>query len=386
MPPRSKPGELPKPVVQKDAVGAMPLNALTASSLHQGVTQSLIGLRDSEQSQSLKTNTCLSLSDGKKKLSLALSGRFFNGYSDALYRGQLPEVLFLAPSAELLPECLQNIVDYIERLATLGFFIPKKMVSHRDAVSELLPCIVLIGNGLLFSRFMTGLTQAFKYLLHEHPSLTEAVRLKILGRFVRAFPASAAQEIPNTATQQHPLSHKLPLVQFPQHFRMAGGDIQTQTVIQSVLGRQGILMSVENHSANPVERLELQNAFWRFSQVILPALVDHNHLSAKEAKALSPKIEQGIQVIGLKRAALSEAENLQHWTQSQSSAKSPSKAKKAAVEKNTQASLPSENRLNWNDVAIVAGLTGYARALNLSEESQLFGQLAQQLIACCEPA
>lgn len=370
MPPRSKPGELPKPVLKQGSVGGLPVNALTLSGLYHDRLHCLLGFRDTEQTRQLKNRSGFQLMESRKKVTVSLDGRFFNGYSDALYRGQLPEVILAAPSADLLPDYLNDFVDYVEKLAALGFFLPKKQLLQRDAVSELIPCTILAGSGLLFSRFITGLMCALKALRHEHPSLDEQTRLRILGRFVRGFPVMGDPDVFSEPATLPVPGASTSLLDFPHTIRIAGGDNRTQASIQAVLLAQGIDTVIEGQSERAAERLELENALWRLSDVILPGLVARELLSLTEAEALAPQLRQGIRTIGLRREVLSDSDQA-----------IPS----GAVKKASGASKRSEPVLGWGDVAIMAGLNGYARDLNLTDESRLFEKLTQQVLSCCQP-
>lgn len=381
MPPRSRPGEIPKPVVQKGRFGCMPLNAFTLSCLHQGHADCLIGFRDSVETLALKNHTTLQVSEGRKKMPLSLTGRFFNGYSDALYRGHLPEVLLAAPSAERLPELLADVTEYIEKLAKLGFFIPRKQPIQRDAVGELIPCTVLSGGGLLFSRFITGLMSGLRSLRQDHPSVNEEICVRILGRFVRGF---LGDETMDTTQEDHigtPAITRTSLSAFPLAIRIAGGDLWTQSTIQNVLTAHGLTVTVENQGRNTPERLEFQNALWRVSHVILPCLVNQNLLSEQEAQTLGPQLQAGIWTIGVKRAALAESEK-----PVPSKITAPIASKPATTRNATR--KPNSNQtpgvLGWGDVAIMAGLNGYAKDLNLPKESLLFENLTQRLLAYCQ--
>lgn len=370
MPPRSKPGELPKPVLKQGNIGGLPVNVLTLSGLHHGRIHCLLGFRDTEQTRQLKNRSGFHLVKNRKKVTILLDGRFFNGYSDALYRGQLPEVILAAPSADLLPDYLNDFVDYVEKLAALGFFLPKKQLLQRDAVSELIPCTILVGGGLLFSRFITGLLSALKALRHEYPSLDEQTRLRILGRFVRGFPVAGDPDAFSGPATLPVLGASASLIDFPCTIRIAGGDARTQARIQAVLLAQGIDTAIEGQSERAAERLELENALWRLSDVILPGLVSRELLSPAEAEALAPKLREGIRTIGLRREVLSNSEQ---------------PVPSGVMKKASGTSKHPEPVLGWGDVAIMAGLNGYARDLNLTDEIRLFEKLTQQVLSCCQP-
>jgi hypothetical protein len=356
----------------------MPLNSFTLSCLHHGHAECLIGFRDSKETLALKNNATVQVSEGRKKRLLTLTGRFFNGYSDALYRGHLPEVLLAAPSADRLPELLADVTEYIEKLAKLGFFIPRKQAVQRDTVGELIPCTVLSGSGLLFSRFITGLMSGLQSLRHEHPSINEAICVRVLGRFVRGFSEGETMEASLECITDAPAGTTPSLSAFPKNLRIAGGDLWTQSTIQNVLAAHGLTVSVENQGSNSPERLEFQNALWRVSHVILPHLVNQRLLSEEEAQTLEPQLQAGIWRVGVKRAALTESEMPVTSKKSASTA-----SKRATIKVATRKASGSRTPLpmGWGDVAIMAGLNGYAKDLNLPKESLLFENLTRQLLA-----
>jgi hypothetical protein len=369
MPPRIKQGEVPKPIIKKGTLGGLPFNALTTACLHAGHTDCIIDFGSPESLPSLRANTSVQIGKGRQKLTLDLNGRFYNSYSDALYRGQLPEVILAAPSVARFPDYIVAFTHYIEQLAKMGFFLPRKQVLQRDPVAELIPCTILTGEGLLFSRFITELMGNLKALQREHPSLNDDIRVRIVGRFVRGFWELSAG--PNE-WDLGPITSTLgalPLV--PTHISIAGGDLWTQGTIQTVLESHGLQVKIPLQNDNAPERLEFQNALTRVSTVILPALIRLDVLSESEAATLAPKIQEGIWTIGIKRDALSEQEKT-------------TKTVKHSKPKSQPASKPTHPQLGWNDVAIMAGLNHYAQSLHLPEESQLFGQLTQKLFSYCQ--
>ncbi len=369
MPPRIKQGEVPKPILKKGTLGGLPFNALTTACLQAGHTDCIIDFGQPESLPTLRAASSVQIGKGRQKFTVDLNGRFYNSYSDALYRGQLPEVILTAPSAERFPDYILAFTGYIEQLAKLGFFLPRKQIIQRDPVTELIPCTILTGEGLLFSRFITELMINLKTLQYEHPSLSDDIRMRIIGRFVRGFWDSSHGP---SELDLGPITAKLnalPIV--PTQVSIAGGDLWTQGTIQTVLNSHGLQVKIPLQNDNAPERLEFQNALTRVSTVILPALITLDVLSESEVASLAPKIQEGIWTIGIKREALSESEK-------------PAKSGKGSKSKSQPASKPANPRLGWSDVAIMAGLNHYAQTLHLSEESQLFGQLTQKLFSYCQ--
>lgn len=378
MPPKSKSGELPKPVIQRGQFGGLPLNTLTASYLIQGYSNAILGFRDDQETEAFRQRPTLQVQSGKRKDTISLEGRFFNGYSDALYRGYLPEVILAAPSSDRLGDFLKDFVEYLGKLLAMGFFIPKKHLVQKDPVEELIPCTILSGNGLLFSRFVTGLVQELKGLVHEHPELNDAMRLAILGRFVRSVPAEAEEALFNASDLAVLQGRTLLPIVVPRQIRIAGGNRQTQRIIQDVLSAHGLITVIENQVRNPVERLEFENALRRIITVILPTMAERKLLTASELKKLRPQVESGVFAIGQKRLAFEDNEQFRAPT-SQKAMPAAKDAKGTKAPKSTR-SLPA---LTEEDVHMLAGLSSYAETLEMPAEKQLFETLARQVEAGC---
>lgn len=363
--PKTKRGELPKPIIRPGSLGLLPFSPLAVSYLHGGHGDLILGYHDDNETLALKNRSAITVLDGNGKEQFMLDGRFFNGYSDALYRGKLPEVIIAAPAPQELGTYLDDLVEYLEKMLSLGFFLPKKELIKRDPVQDFVPCTVLTGGGLLFSRFITGLMHALKSFENQHPVMDEAIRLRIVGRFVRGLPGTEPTEIPETGEAR---TGQIRIEPVPCHIRIGGGSRHTQDVIQTVFSKHGLIASFENRARNPVERLELENALWRLSTVILPTLVDQKTLKAAELKKLTPRIENGILSIGRCRQAFDETDSPESIRSSNG--------------KKTGASKPDgKQALREEDALLLGNLVQYAEGLGLNEEQALFAQLAEQLSA-----
>ncbi|MCE3236078.1 MAG: hypothetical protein K0Q50_2258 [Vampirovibrio sp.] len=381
MPPKHKSGELPKPIIQRGQFGCLPLNALTVSYMALGHSRVILGFRDTAETEAFKQRPTVQVQTGKQKESLSLNGKFFNGYSDALYRGCLPEVILAAPSAEKLSDFLKDFVEYMGKVLAMGFFMPKKHIIQRDPVEDLIPCTILYGNGLLFSQFVTRLVRELKGLEHEHPELNDAMRLKVLGRFVRSVPAADEESLFTQEDLAVLSGRSINVLPVPRHIRIAGGNRQTQRAIQDVLSAHGLITIIENQVHNPVERLEFENALRRISTMILPTMAERKLVTAMELKKLAVQIEQGILRIGQKRMAFEETETL---SSGKPAAKSKASSVKSTAKKEAQSVSRSGRCLGIEDLAILTGLSHYAETLGLNEEQQLFRRLATQVEVSCQ--
>lgn len=373
MPPRTKSGELPKPMIRQGSFGCLPLNPLTLAYLQAEQTDLILGYRDTEDTLGFKSRTNISVQINEKRQNLSLNGKFFNGHSEALYRGILPEVLLVAPDETHLQDFLRDFLEYLGKIVSMGFFYPKKLLARRNPVEEHIPCTILTGNGLLFSRFMTGLMQELDKLAIEAPVLDETTRRQILSRFVRGIPGigNTHQELwLEPEILQVPVGRVVTLPQPPQVIRIAGGSAHTQNTIQTVLSARNLIMVPEHHSKNAVERLEFENILWRLSNVIMPSLAT----STEENIQLTPKATAGILSMGRHRKAFDESDNVEQLL---------SRFKPGKNTKTTKSTGKAEKKIHLygSDAELLLGLGQYAASLGLKEEQQIYESLAQRITA-----
>jgi hypothetical protein len=368
MSPRGKKSELPKPVIRPKTLGCFPLNGFTVSYLAEGCGDIILGFCDAPETLVYKSKPSITVKKGKSSREHSLENRFFNGYADALYRGRLPEVILAAPSFDALPEFLEDFAGYLEKLLSLGFFVQNKEIIKKDPVSELIPCFLLTGSGLLFSRFITGLVRYLQHLEKRYPILDAKTRTHIISRFVRALPCSDRPDRAPIVGEEALLvtgSTAFELLPVPRHFRIAGGSRNTLDIIQSTLQAQGLTATVEDRVRNPVERLEFENALWHLSRVIIPTLAQSDALSDEVVK----RAEAGIMAIGRKREAFQETDN------PESILGQP--VKRAAKSFSSQ---PEQRQANRQNSGLLSDLSHYAEVLGLRDEQQVFEQLAARMV------
>lgn len=361
--PRAKRGELPKPILRQGALGFLPFNALSASFLYHGHGDLILGYRDSEQTVRLKDRNQVQLyepGEKRNKHSLELSGRFFNGFTDALYRGKLPQVIIAMPRPDEWQTLLVDFVEYLERLLSMGFFVPKKELVKRDPVEDHIPCFILAGEGMVFTGFMAGLSHHLRQLQQQHPSLLEGMVRQISGRFVRGFSGDAGLLAAAGSEVFEEVS--APLLPVAQVIRIAGGNAHTLETVQSVLSLHSLVTVVENRVQNAAERLELENAWQRLMRVIIPTV-----LGADEIPKVAPRVQESLLAIGRGRLAFDEADNAESI--------SPSRSKQ-----NPGMTSPlGEAGLKPSDALILHGLSVTADRLGLLSEKQLFEALASRI-------
>jgi hypothetical protein len=347
--------ELPKTNVQQGAVGCFPLQSWSLSALYHQRCASIIGFRDAENTLLAKSKSLVQLSIScRKSEPLSLKGKLFNGLSDAFYRGQLPEVILVCPPDAQRVTFVNDLADYLEQLVAMGFF-SEKLPPERVALY--VPCFILLGHGLWFSRMMAMLAGFMKDLKYHALPLPADVQQAILARFVRG----SAPEADWGGLEE---DMRFELTPLPQVLRLGGGSAMTRTLTQKALRAYGWSAELEEAARNPVERLELQGAAWRLSSVVIPGLAAQKLLSQAEAKKLTPLVQQAILNIGRQRQAFAQTEDI---------VIAPSVKEKGnlSATKNMAAGVAGQELLK--------GLSAYATALGLTREKEIFESLAERV-------
>lgn len=337
--------ELPKPQVKVGTLGFAPLNALTLSYRYHQVGDVVLGIPSQTASVVDKSVFKVQLAP-KKTETLDIGTAQLKGLSDALYRGKLPQVLISTPSIEQLPALVNEVIDHVDKMLSLGFFL------QANPADNLLPNIVIASHGVFFNRLVESLTRQ----LEKFDALSPQHRSALLGKFYRGFLDGLDQIQPDYLTLQEPvpllpLPNKIKIAANNQVYRSAGS--QNLEIIQSVLSLHGLVTVIENSVSNAPERLELEHAIVRSAQVILPAL----SLSQKETQSLREQVLNAIVRIGRQLMAFDEIER-------------PSAERSKPIQ-------PAA--LSTSDLTITDTLRGYAASLGLPEEKALFDDLNRQV-------
>ncbi len=290
--PKKERTDVPKTEVRAQALGMMPVTHLSLAYLAQSHCDLLIGFKDSEPARYLKEHTELKIAG---KPSFSVKGIVFNGLSDAFYRGQLPQVILAVPEAQSVDYLVEDILEHLEKLFSLGFFIQKP---NYDPVEALLPCFVVAANGIFYHRLLYQLDKG----LHNMNVSDDRLLKRIYGKFARGL-FDQFDELSYSVGSEIQLEPK-------RIMKIAGGNLQTQMTIQSTFSSHGLITSIESSVDNPAERLEFENAMRRLNLGILPTLIAGKTLTLKQAQALQAELQEAIFVIGQRRKAFDELETL----------------------------------------------------------------------------
>ncbi len=285
--------DLPNPVVQTGALGVYPLMNLSLSYLYGDYADAVLGVKDEPVTLSLKGKQQISVMAGKKKaVPFNVKGKFFNGLSDSFYRGKLPNVIICVMEVAYLEHFVEEFLNHIEKMLSLGFFLKKV-----NPVEELVPCFVIASNGIFFNNLLNKLCSA----LEKFNGVDERILQQIMAKFTRG--------TLDFYHEQSYLTGNVVELEKPCLIRLAGGAGQTQMMVQSVLSAHGLVVAVENKSQNPVERLELLNAYKRIVFSVLPLLLEKKKILKKEFKPMEKTVQEAVLEIGVNRKSFEANES-----------------------------------------------------------------------------
>lgn len=165
-------------VVQKGQIGFYPFNSLSLSALYHGQAQCMIGSRE-QQEMGERIRAQAEYKVGKT--SVPITHKFFTGFCDAFYRGKLPELIVVAPSLTEIPPFVEELLDFIEKLASLGFLVSD---THEpdEALDRVMPLLMIASYGLVYEAILNKLKFALTNIRHFTPRQKE----RLLQRFSRA--------------------------------------------------------------------------------------------------------------------------------------------------------------------------------------------------------
>jgi hypothetical protein len=140
------------------------------------------------------------------------------------------------------------------------------------------------------------------------------------------------------------------------------------STIESILALQGFQVSLENSVPNSVERLELEYALQRTSDVLIPAITQDK---TKEADSLQAQVRHAIVSIGRLIQAFDNTIPL----------KAPQETTPKATGKRnaSKVDLQQANTITPNDASIFDSLRHYAESLSMPKEQALFATMNQTL-------
>lgn len=166
-------------VVQPNHVGFYPFNSLALTAIETHQAQIIIKNRQDNPTVSINAEQ----EDIKVgKTTVDLSNKVCNSISDAFYRGKLPEVLVITASMQQVPQFLEEVMDFLEKLITLGF-ITSNSPDDPTPLDQVIPQFVIATYGPVYQLIY----QKVHATLEHMGSYNQWQQDRILQKFCRGF-------------------------------------------------------------------------------------------------------------------------------------------------------------------------------------------------------
>lgn len=264
--------DIPRQHTQPQAVGCCPLSGLAVELLQEQRADALICFKDDASVPLLRAAGTLEITrETGQAASLSLEGRWFNGFSDAFFRGKLPQVILVTDHAPHQSDFFEEFADYCDKLHALGYFLQD--ISPVDA---LFPCVVLLGEGCYFKALQERLTVMLTPLCQHDEVMMQQLR----GQFIRGLLEPSATVLLEGGHEARPYQSQQPV---PTGLRLVGGSLSAQLAVQSVLDARGLNVAQEPRTAVAVERLEWESWLRFFTIRVVPVLATMTRASAAKA-------------------------------------------------------------------------------------------------------
>ena len=252
--------EIPRQHTQPGAIGCCPLSGLAARLLCEQRADALICLKDDPSVPLLRKSHALEIDlDAGRRASLSLEGHWFNGFSDAFFRGKLPRVILVTAHIPHQSDFFEEFADYCDKLHALGYFLQDSY-----PVEALFPCVVMLAEGCYFKALQERLTVMLTPLLHHDEVMLQQLR----GQFVRGLLEPSAIRLAEDAHD----TVAYPRQPAPTGLRLAGGSLSAQLTVQAALSARGLTVLLEPRTALSVERLEWESWLRFFTGRVVPAI------------------------------------------------------------------------------------------------------------------
>ena len=276
-------------VVQNGTVGFYPFNSLGVTALVCEQARCIIGETDPESASRLQRMTDIKL--GAETFSLV--GKVFNGFSDAFYRGKLPEVVVVSADMMALPRFLESFMSFVEKLYSLGF-LSTQPTEETELLDRYLPQFVIASYGLVYDVLLENLGRALENL-SEMPSRQKERLLQKFSRgiFVSPAPGYDLQLIP-------PIRYEKPLT-----LKLAGSKSMFTIRTTQVLESNRLLAEFNPNGAMGILEWELNLAASHLKTRLIPALNAAAKGREADASVLTPEIVgREIDLLGQKHGLL----------------------------------------------------------------------------------
>jgi len=331
-------GALPKTEVALETLAFYGADQYTLSLLGQERCTAVIGIKEAKLSEVLKTAPNIQL----QSQAVDIKGRFYNGLSDAFYRGVFPHVLLVSGDFVQLDAFMDDMLDHIEKMVGLGFFF-----QYPNPAEALIPNVVIACNGIYFH----PLQKKLSLMMDGLKTLDQETKNAIFAKFMRGILSDYSVIAPYQS------GAKVSLLT-PSVIKLAGGSRTNRNTVQEALEAHHLPVIIAPPHNQVIDALELENALKRVIQVILPGLNAAKALDTKTTAKLTKALQNAILDIGQHRQSFHDQYGFDF------------------LEDEPQV---TDVKVTFGDLSIVRALAHYAKDAGFNESATQFDQLAKHL-------
>ncbi len=161
-------------VVQFGEVGFYPYNSLSVSALFHSQAERIIGAKEDPITQKQRNLSEIKVS-GK---SLSIEKKLMGGFTDAFYRGKLPELIIVTSGMMETPEFIEEYLDFLEKLCILGF-LSEPELEEVSLLDRYVPQLIIASYGMVYNVILQKLETALETMAQISPRNKDRLVQKI---------------------------------------------------------------------------------------------------------------------------------------------------------------------------------------------------------------
>ncbi|MCA9808618.1 MAG: hypothetical protein KC476_11750 [Cyanobacteria bacterium HKST-UBA06] len=246
-------------VVQIDELGFYPFNSLAATALSHDQAHMVIRNRSSDEQPLLDGENQLKV--GRK--TIALADRVGDSLTDAFYRGKLPEVIMVTSSMSQIPQFLEELLDYLEKLCSLGF-ITSTSKDDSTPLDAVIPQFVLCSYGMVYDLVYTKVATALDHMNAYNSWQQDRILQKFCRGYFHKLPADYYRQL-----------WPIQLYKDPLDLVLAGDKSMYTLKVTQLCQNLGINCTFNPNNHLGITELELGLAYHHLCDQLLPRLKKH---------------------------------------------------------------------------------------------------------------
>jgi hypothetical protein len=270
-------------IVQSGKLGLYPFNSLALSALFHGQAQSIIAARGDVFCDKLRQKSEFVVSSQ----TVNIQNKISVGFCDTFYRGKLPELVIVTSGMASLPEFIDDYMDFVEKLFSLGFLLGQD-ADEVTVLDQYVPQVIIASYGLVFDAVVEKLALSLKNI----NAISSRQKDRLLQKFSRGIFSS-----PNEGYDTQLNANELFTTPFKLH--LSGSKSMYLIRVTKLLEQNGINYDMNPNGEIGVLEQELNLAYKHLVHRILPLLQHENRATAISPEQLKTQLDQLGQKLGL---------------------------------------------------------------------------------------